>query len=169
MLLALLDLRSGDHVNSTIIDKKTHCTLMAYLAQHSQDPLLEDPRIRAEFVVASLFHDVFGAVSPLHHGTILAAILEPFIVDELLLETLRKHPQLLLNHWHPGAPEHDGIVAGIVELCGPIAVLFRELDIKAFSPDVLSSLAIDYERFVPAPMIIRPGWEFRNELEEVFR
>lgn len=130
-LRLLLGARRTHYVRSTQVSKYQHCHTMAYLMQRSESPLLEDPRTKAEAVVAALFHDAFGAVSPQHHAGMAYWALKPFLTNEDVADALLYHDLLMASHWFPRKYTLESFIH---EQWFPMGLLFRDYDIAAFTP-----------------------------------
>jgi predicted HD phosphohydrolase len=126
MLRSLADVADG-----FAVDQLTHCLQTATLAERAG---ADD-----EVVVAALCHDIGKAVSVPNHPAIAAAILRPYVRDEVY-ETIRVHQDFQGRHYYahfgadPDAREkhRDTLDADTFALAARFA---DEWDQVAFDPD----------------------------------
>lgn len=95
-LMALLLSRKGDQQPGHAVDKYVHSLQCATRAR----------RAGADdyWIVAALFHDVFGGFFPLSHGNKIADVLAPFMPVYPYRMALQHHETMMLAHWDPTAP-----------------------------------------------------------------
>jgi hypothetical protein len=141
-LIALLECRRGHYVNSMLVDKYQHGLQTAYnlSVAYEQEPF----EIRAQWVVAGLFHDVFGELSPANHADWIATSLHPFVSDRVAL-VLQMHDQMMDAHWNPCRPSGWQFRAANCEKRWfKDALTFMQCDIDAFSPVLIYPENPDY-------------------------
>ena len=102
--------------------------MAAFVSQEFQS----SPR-RAEWVVAALFHDVFGALNAHLHAEMIADVLTPFLGFEVE-RTLRHHDRMIATHWNPtDQAAWKWMYDHCKERWFEPALRFRNCDIAAFS------------------------------------
>ena len=152
-LLYLLASRKGDEVRG--MDKYLHMTTCAHMVRVGYDDVgFYGPSLKSEFVVAALFHDVFGALAPLHHAMMIAKVIGP-IVPKVVHDTLFYHDEMMKVHWYPEL--EDGWQ-------------FRANKAKTSTFKYMRWFAdeIDHKSFSKRPFGCVASDEFAPELDEVF-
>ena len=149
----------GDVVDGFSTDQLTHCCQTATLAQRAG---ADD-----EIVVASLCHDIGKAISVANHPAIAAAILKPYVRDDVY-EMIRVHQDFQGRHYyahfggdpdareqHRGSltPEQFELAAKFADECDQIAFdpAYDTLPLSHFEPKVRSLFG--FKSAVPAKSV----------------
>jgi predicted HD phosphohydrolase len=136
-----LECRRGDYVNSDKIDKYQHSVRTAILAAREFE---SDPR-QPEWIVAALFHDVFGRLCSKYHGEMIADTLAPYVGHEVEM-ALRHHAAIMQAHWAPCHKEAWQFRASHCHYSWfPHALRFAKCDADSF--ELCSDLPFDHMVF----------------------